>query len=831
MLRVMHVSRCTSALCALLIFAGARSLSSQSSVGAAARAPGAAGEIRGRLVEQGSDRAITGGSVTARRAGDTVFASGALPRPDGSFRVDGLAPGRYTLRIRALGYAPLMRSDITISLDQPVVELGVLSLATVATKLEGQVVTAERDEVQLAPDRNSYSTKNMTTASGGTAVDVLRNVPSVEVDGSNKVSLRGNENVVVQINGRTSPLRGEQLGTFLAQLPSSTVSRVEVSTNPSAKNDPEGTAGIINIVLNQEAELGLSGGVSAGTGTTGMANLSGNLGRQKGKLTLFLSGSLFRDTRVISASSSRTNLVTPVPVFVESTGGGSAQPRSGGLTFRSEYKFTERDAVGFDAVTNGGRYANTMSSYYTNLDGARDVIGLFDQFSERIFRNVSQDYTAAFRRTGGPLATTFSSELRYSRFGNTDDSELFGVVRQADPSTETAAVPREHDHTIGRFPSWNLQMDYTKPFSERTKLETGFKGTTRNTGNDFSAALFDSSSASYLPDPARAVSFDYRERIGAVYGVLSQRVSKVQAQAGLRLEQATTHLDLPTTSKRYDNSYASAFPSGILTYDFTQMRQAKLSYSRRVSRPNPYQLTPVTYRENSRNVFRGNPELRPEYTDALELGLQEARSWGSIQLNPYLRKTAHAVRYIQTVDTSGVTVSTFANVASTLTTGADLNVTYRRGPLTLLTGGSLYHYTSDASNLSGNPSADAVNWSSRANVTWKLSPLTDAQLFANYRAPQATEGGSQMAFVFMSVALRQKLWSDQGSVSLRLADPFNLMKFGFRTADGRVIESTERRFGQRGLFVTVSRNFGQQLKLRPRQQETDPQAAPVPGGP
>ncbi len=261
------------------------------------------------------------------------------------------------------------------------------------------------------------------------------------------------------------------------------------------------------------------------------------------------------------------------------------------------------------------------------------------------------------------------------------------------------------------------------------------------------------------------------------------------------------------------------------------MRQAKLSYSRRVSRPNPYQLTPVTYRENSRNVFRGNPELRPEYTDALELGLQETRSWGSIQLNPYLRKTAHAVRYIQTVDTSGVTVSTFANVASTLTTGADLNVTYRRGPLTLLTGGSLYHYTSDASNLSGNPSADAVNWSSRANVTWKLSPLTDAQLFANYRAPQATEGGSQMAFIFMNVALRQKLWSDQGSVSLRLADPFNLMKFGFRTADGRVIESTERRFGQRGLFVTVSRNFGQQLKLRPRQQETDPQAAPVPGGP
>jgi outer membrane receptor protein involved in Fe transport len=261
------------------------------------------------------------------------------------------------------------------------------------------------------------------------------------------------------------------------------------------------------------------------------------------------------------------------------------------------------------------------------------------------------------------------------------------------------------------------------------------------------------------------------------------------------------------------------------------MRQAKLSYSRRVSRPNPFQLNPTPYRENARSVFHGNPELGPEYTDALELGLQETRSWGSVQLNPYLRKTAHAVRNIQTVDTSGVSVNTYANVASTLTTGADLNLTVRHGPLTLFTGGSLYHYTSDASNLPGNLSANAVNWSARANVTWKLSPLLDAQGFANYRAPQATEGGSQSAFVFMNFGLRRKLWGEEGNVSLRVADPFNLMKFGYRTADGRVIESSERRFGQRALVLTITRNFGQQLKLRPRQQEPDVQATPTPGGP
>jgi hypothetical protein len=139
--------------------------------------------------------------------------------------------------------------------------------------------------------------------------------------------------------------------------------------------------------------------------------------------------------------------------------------------------------------------------------------------------------------------------------------------------------------------------------------------------------------------------------------------------------------------------------------------------------------------------------------------------------------------------------------------------------------------TSDASNLAGNLSARAFVWSARTNMTWKLTPRTDLQGFANYRAPQVTEGGTQTAFVFMNLAVRQKLWGEQGSVTVRVADPFNLMKFGYRLSNGQLIEVNERRFGQRGLFISVTRNFGQQLKLRPR-QDTEPQAAPpTPGGP
>ena len=818
---VMHISR------SLLI--GSLSFCATLSSIAGAQAAPKTGEIRGRLVETGTAQPISSGSITVRKAGaDTSFAGGALPKEDGTFRVEGLAAGRYTVRVRALGHLPVVKSAV-ITAAQPIVELGDVELKGAVTQLEGQTVVAERDEAALAPDRNTYSTKNMATASGGTAIDVLRNVPSVEVDGTNNVSLRGNQNVVVQINGRPSPLKGEQLGNFLAQLPASSVKNVEVSTNPSAKNDPEGTAGILNIVLNQEAEIGLSGGITAGTGTSGSSNLSGNIGQQRGPLTVLLSGSFYRDSREMTGSVARTNLFAGGPAFVDTRSSGTMEPLSKGFTLRSEYRLNKVDALSFDAFAYGGRYSNSSMSRFSNLDVSRDMIGAYDQFTSNVEKNLSQDYTLGFHRAGKPKEPTLNSELRYSTNSEDGRMDMYGMVGLYDPSITAGTLQNERDHSTSSYPSWNLQTDYSRQLGPNTKLETGFKGTSRTTNEGFSAAVLDTMSRTYVDAPERARDFDYHERIGAGYAVLSQQVGKVQAQGGLRLEEAATRFTIPGVAHN-DNRYASAFPSAIVSYNFTPMRQAKLSYSRRISRPSPYQLTPIEYRQDARSIFRGNPSLRPEYTDALELGLQEAHGWGSIQLNPYLRQTAHAVRFIQTVDTTGLMLGTFANVASTTTVGTDLNINFHHGPVTLFGGGSAYRYRSDASNLDGNLSTKATIWSLRANATWKATKLTDIQAFANYRAPAKTEGGTQSAFAMMQLALRYKMWGDDGNISLRIADPFNMMHFGYRTANDQVIQDSIRRFGMRGVYLTVTRNFGQQLKLRPKAMEPE-QTGPPTGGP
>lgn len=794
---------------------------------AAAPRPAGVGEIQGRLTDSTSGQPITRGSITIRRQRDTVFVGGALPKPDGTFRVDGLAPGEYTLRFRAIGFEPITRKDLVVTADKPIVNVGTITPAVAVTKLEGQEITAERDEEVLSPDRNVYSVKNMTSVAGGTAIDVLKNIPLVEVDQSNKVSLRNNGNVVVQINGRSTPLKGEQLGTFLAQLPAHTVKNVEVATNPSAKDDPEGTAGIINIVLKQDVELGLSGGIYAGTASTGQVNASGNVGKQQGKFTGFISGSIYRDTRHNYGSISRENLVVPAPVFVETSLSGTQHPLSGGGNVRTEYRLSETDAFTFDAFLYGGSFNGDNSSRYTNLDRARLVTGAFNQFNESSSDYRSADFNLAFRRQGKPNTRQITAELEYANNANENNSNLWSVLVKPDPSI-TTLNPAERNNSEWRNPYMNAKLDYSIPVSGNIKLETGFKATWRQTASDFNASFDSTGSGNFEIDPARISGFDYHESIVGGYGLYSQRISKVQVQAGLRLEDANTHFTVPSLSDGFDKEYWSVYPSMVLSYNFSDLRQAKLSYSRRVSRPDPYQLSPIVSKQDNRNIFHGNPKLGAEYSNSYNLSLQEGRKWGSIQLNNYVRVTDHAVRMIQSIDTSGVSVRTFENLANTVTIGSDLSINYRRGPLQIFGSASASRYKSDASNLSGKLSAQDILWSSRVNGTWKFSSLFDMQVSAYYRAAFKTEGGSQLAVPSLNASARYKVWGDKGNISLRVSDPFNFQKSGYRTDNGFVIETSERFGGSRVVYLTVSRNFGQALRLKPRNEPDVPQGPPTP---
>lgn len=822
------------ALAALFLAAWAPALGAQApGAGPRPMGPGGPGQqmpgvITGIVVND-AGQPVPSASVGVRR--DTVLVNGAIAKADGSFRIEGLPPGRYDVRVRAIGFAPIVKA-VTITPAAPRVELGNVALSAVATQLSATTVVAEADEAALAPDRNSYTVKDLPAAAGGNTIDVLRNVPGVEVDGDNKVSLRGNQNVVVQINGRATPMRGEQLGNFLAQLTSSMVQRVEVVPNPSAKDDPEGMAGIINIVLKQNADLGTSAGVVVGGGSTGMLNASGNVGHQQGPWTLFASYGFMRDEREMTGFTNRETL-QPSSSFLDAVTVGRMYPRSHNATATVEYKLSQHDLLSTQAMFNRGTFDRELDNFYSELDAGRAVTARYDRFTEADNGNGMIDWSATFKRTREPQRRELSSEVRINRAHMDFESAFLDQALNPDGTAANDQPGRQLDDLDETRTDLTLQTDVIRPFGERGKFEFGYKGVLRELDNTFEASTFSYDTDAWEGNAARSNAFNYQDQVHALYAVLSRGIGSFNLQAGLRGEMATSRFDLLTTDEPFENDYTSLYPSALASWDIVPMRQQlKLSYSKRVQRPHTTQMNPFVFREDALNTFQGNPYLKPEYTHSFELGYQHTFARGSLQLTPFYRHTVDAVRAIRRVDEDGVNNMTFANLAELDSYGADANVSFRAGNLNGFGGVNVFRSVSDASNLETDVSNEAVGWSARVNGTYKLTPSLDWQTFFMYRAPMDTEQGRIDAMSMLTLALRHKVFGDRGSVTLRAQDPFNTMKFGVAHATTQLAQRSVRHFGARGVFLSFSYNYGQAPRIRQRPAEqapADPTGAPVMG--
>ncbi len=786
--------------------------------------------ITGLVVNARSTEPVTGAAVTIRSGGDSALVGGGFTHADGSFHIEGLRPGLYTVRVRGIGYAPVVKAGVRVSAGTDATDVGRMVLTPVAAVLSVVTVTEERSEVSLAPDRNSFSVKDMPAATGGTVVDVLRNVPAIEVDGDNRVSLRGNENVVVQINGRITPMRGDQLGTYLSQLPSSMVARVEVVPNPSAKNDPDGMAGIINLVLKENTELGASGGFTAGGGSTGQMNASGNFGYQKGALTLFGTYGFMQDKRVISGYSNRAGLAAGLVPFLEGDVSGALAPHSHSLNASADYQVAAHDVLSSTLLVSKRNVTRDNNNVYRELDAARILTGRSLRSSTKKEDDLTLDYTLSYKKAAEHQGDGLTSEFRVNRSRGDDNALLTDRSLGMDPAATPTTTLLETDATGELTKNWTLQTDFTRTIAPRTKFETGYKGTLRQLDNQLDVANYSDALGPYVPNAARTNAFTYNEQVQAVYGVVSSGVGKFDLQAGLRAAQVATRFNLATTSERYDGSRRNLYPSGLVAYNVDDTRQLKVSYSKRITPADTRQLNPFGFREDALNFFHGNPRLRPEFTHAFELGYQQAFAKGTLQLTPFARHTVNAVRLIRTIDDAGISTTTFQNVGTSDSYGADVSGSLRLGRLTGFGGASAFRQVTDASNLTTNLSNNALGWSARANATMKVTPTLDVQGFLMYRAPMRTEQGRMSGMTMTNLAIRQKLMGDQASVTLRIMDPFNAMGSGFVTDDGRFAQSTRRNFGARGAFLNFSYTFGQQTRVKSRAIDQTEGAQPTPDG-
>ncbi len=786
-------------------------------------APPAPGAVSGKVVDAESAAPISAATVEVWRKEDNKLVTGAIASQDGTFRIEGLRAGTYRLKVVMIGYANAVTPDLAISEESPRANVGAIKMTREAIELTGIEVTAEKPAI-IAPDRNAYRVKDVAPAATSTS-EVLDNVPSVSVDADGKVSLRGNENVVVQINGRPTPMTGMQLAGYLKQLPANTVERVEVIPNPSAKQDPEGMAGIINIVMKQGVDLGTSGGLNTTQSTVDRYSIGANIGHQEGKLAFYASYGYNHDARTELGVNNRTRLGSsgsPLSYTLQDVDGENVD-KGHNLTLNADYGFDKQDVLSTSFNLNRREGGNGSTILFEELSGTQQSLDTYDRLRDQGVTSWLGDGALSFKRTLEPQKHEISAELRYNRSTDDDVTQLWREPLQTDTRSEL-----ENDDISTTTDNVTGQLDYTDMLGEKVKIETGVKVTNRSLARDYVVTKDVDGSGQWLPsDLSNALQFS--ENVNAAYAVLSHSGTRLDLQGGLRAEYAHRNFTLEETAQSYVHDYTSLFPSALINYKLNDKTQAKLSYSRRVRRPGTQELNPFPMFFDVQNVFIGNPQLDPEYTDAIELGYQRSGQLGTLQISPFYRRTSNIIRVgintADTVDAREVTTIRFKNLDHGSSWGTDVNGQFKLGKaVSGLAAFDIFKMVTDGGSTS-TLSSDAVNWMARANANFNVGPATTLMLMYFYRGAMNAEGYSFSPMQMANVSVRQRLMDDKVTAVLRIADPFNQMKFRVNVAGEDIEQLTTRRFNTRGVFLSLQYNFGKPPRLRQRKQDDQPASA------
>jgi ferric enterobactin receptor len=792
-------------LFAIALVAPSVKVSAQS--GSPQPAPPPSFEVRGKIVDT-ANAPLPGASVTLRAKGAAVTVAGAMVGRDGAFRLAGLRPGTYSIRVASVGYSPVIQ-DITLTPTTPVLDLGVAKLAPIATVLSDLVVKEERAAVTAGPDRNVFSPKTIAPGAAN-ASEILENVPSVQVDQDGKVSLRGNENVVIQVNGRPTPMRGPQLAAYLKTLSANVVDRIEVISNPSAKYDPEGMAGIINVALKANVDLGLSGALNSAVSNTDRYNHSLNVGYQGGRWTTFASAGVVADQRTAVGVNDRDRYDAASALLSATTQDISLTPTNQGqnLNVTVDYRLSRRDVLSNALMLNHRSSGESSLTSQMLFDGSGAVLDQYVRPRQLDAKGFMFDYDVALKRTFAPRTHEITAELRFNR---SHDQDLNDARQQAGTGYVDGRIDR-NDAVTRQFTG---QLDYVRTLRPRTKLETGWKTTARWLDRDFAVTTDATGSGTWVPS-SLSNSFGFDESVHAVYAVLSQGVKKWDLQAGLRGEAARRNFALATQSYPYD--YNSLFPSAVASYNVTAATQLRASYSRRIRRPGTQELNPFPTYFDQDNVFIGNPELNPEFTDAYELALTKNGPKGMVQFSPFYRRTSDVIRIdintADTVDNREVTTISFQNLAKSNSWGSDLTGQLRISPrLNVLTNVSVFKVVTDGGSTTA-VGSDAIGWTGRINVTADLSKTLTVQAAYNYRSSMKIERGELGAQQNANVVVRKKIQADKGVLLLRIADPFEMMRFHVLTGDENLMQLTDRNPHSRMVFLGYQYNFGRPPRVR-----------------
>jgi outer membrane receptor protein involved in Fe transport len=755
---------------------------------------------------------------------DSSVVTGGLTEEDGSFKIEDIPATPLIAKITSFGFSTLYTDSILFDRKKPEYDLGVLYLKKNEALLNEVEVVHETDAFQVQIDKKVFNVEKQITATGGTALDALENVPSVTVDMEGNVSLRGSANVTILIDGRPSSLAGGGRQGVLEGIPASAIESIEVITNPSAKYDPDGMSGIINIVLkknklkgfNGNVDLSLENGIhwdSLDTYTDMLGinyNLSGNLAFRNKFFNIYGGYTTRHYEGYRNNYSSSENWYNGHYALTQDREGTHLKKNH---TFKGgmDFYINKKQSAGFALTGNLSGNRRTGNQWYEEtIDDTLNAV--WQRLSEDPSTKSSLDGSAYYTVKGKKEGQKLDVNAQYSSGGSTSDGNY--LENQYDPITGGITSPNYLNQSVLSGNGNNIstfQLDYFHPIN-KGKIEVGAKSTFR----DLRESYYQETNG--LTDVDLVNRFSYNEQVHAAYGIFGKDYEKFKFQFGLRLEQVFVLGQLDKDTADYTNDYFSLYPSVHLVKPLTKTSEISLSYSRRVNRPHTRQLNPFARYSDPYNLRKGNPELNPEYINSVEVGYGKYGKKLTLTSSVYYRYMTDLIQRIVYQDSTGVSITQYQNLDIGQYIGVEGVVTYR--PFDwwkmMLTGNVSQTYlnsTSGESDLNNS----GISWSSRMQSTMTLKKNWVFQMTGYYRSPMVFAQGGSIAMYGMDAALKYSFMDNKMYLNFKVSDVFNTRRFAYSTSkENEFANSGEFKHQSRRFMLTFGYRFGNQDQDRKR---------------
>lgn len=779
----------------------------------APKEPALTGSVEGNVIDKKLKQPVSYAAVVIKSAEGETTITGGITDEKGYFKIQKLPEGSMQLQIQFIGYKTYT-TNFTISRKQRKLNLGVLMIEEEVAELEGVEVVAERSTIEQKIDRKVINVGKDLTTAGATAADIMNNLPSINLDQqTGNITLRGNANVRVMVDGK---LTNVPIAQLLQQIPSTSIKSIELITNPSAKYNPEGMSGIINIVLHRNANIGFNGTINTGLtqGIEAKFNTSVDLNYRNGKVNVYGNfgtniGKYINDGHIFRVNENSEQ-------FFDFFNNNKSYLFKTGIDFY----LNEKNTISFFTNQNifDGKGRGITDIIYYNGDFPDEI-----QFFNNINSNHSAQYNLDYKLNFAKEGHNIEVEIDHNRF-NSDEDATFDFVGG------TGIIPDYEDFVDTHRDQTFINVDYVNPLSEKSKLEAGLEARYFNTNVDYSSTgLSFNSGGNLIPTPE--TEFDYQMDIYSAYATYGQNFEKWSYQVGIRVEDVTVKADTNTV-KSFRDAYTQIYPSAFLSYKPSEKNQYQISLSRRVDRPGLEQVNPIREWATPLISSFGNPQLLPQFTNSIEANYTRRLKKGSITAGVFYRRIEDEINravYLDELDENKL-ILTFDNFNNNNSYGFEVSSNYKPAKWWNFNA-SFDLFSQKQRGFVGTENVEVTNtaWNARMNNNFVATKKLTFSVFGFYRGTNKTLQFEMKPMYFINVGARYSFAQRKGTLSFNLNDIFNTMQFAF---DG------QRPFRQTGdfnwesntIFVGLSYRFGSGKNRALRRKSRDKNTKSGSGG-